>query len=150
MHREETVDYNIKAAWHAISRMYNHQAALYDGTMSMGFVLLTIDAEEGTPATKIAPLMGLESRSLTRLLKTLEEKEIIYRKADDTDKRMVRIYLTREGKEKREKARQTVLKFNNTVFEQIPKYKLDVFFEVLHDINQIIETNTIYDKELQK
>ncbi len=150
MHREETVDYNIKAAWHAISRMYNQQAALYDATMSMGFVLLTIDAEEGTPATKIAPLMGLEARSLTRLLKTLEEKEIIYRKVDDTDKRMVRIYLTNEGKEKREKARQTVLKFNNTVFEQIPKYKLDVFFEVLQDINQIIETNTIYDKELQK
>ena len=150
MHREETVDYNIKAAWHAISRMYNQQAAMYDATMSMGFVLLTIDVEEGTPATKIAPLMGLEARSLTRLLKTLEEKEIIYRQADDCDKRMVRIYLTKEGKEKREKARQTVLQFNNTVFEQIPKYKLDVFFEVLQDINQIIETNTIYDKELQK
>ena len=150
MHREETVDYNIKAAWHAISRMYNQQAAMYDATMSMGFVLLTIDVEEGTPATKIAPLMGLEARSLTRLLKTLEEKEIIYRQADESDKRMVRIYLTKEGKEKREKARQTVLQFNNTVFEQIPKYKLDVFFEVLQDINQIIETNTIYDKELQK
>ena len=146
MHREETVDYNIKAAWHAISRMYNQQAAMYDATMSMGFVLLTIDVEEGTPATKIAPLMGLEARSLTRLLKTLEEKEIIYRQADDCDKRMVRIYLTKEGKEKREKARQTVLKFNNTVFEQIPKYKLDVFFEVLQDISQIIETNNIYDK----
>ena len=150
MHREETVDYNIKSAWHAISRMYNQQAAMYDATMSMGFVLLTIDVEEGTPATKIAPLMGLEARSLTRLLKTLEEKEIIYRQADDCDKRMVRIYLTKEGKEKREKARQTVLKFNNTVFEQIPKYKLDVFFEVLQDISQIIETNNIYDKELQK
>ncbi len=150
MHREETVDYNIKAAWHAISRMYNQQAAMYDATMSMGFVLLTIDVEEGTPATKIAPLMGLEARSLTRLLKTLEEKEIIYRKADESDKRMVRIYLTKEGKGKREKARQTVLKFNNTVFEQIPKYKLDVFFNVLQDITQIIETNTIYDKALQK
>lgn len=150
MHREETVDYNIKAAWHAISRMYNQQAAMYDATMSMGFVLLTIDVEEGTPATKIAPLMGLEARSLTRLLKTLEEKEIIYRQADDSDKRMVRIYLTEEGREKREKARQTVLQFNNTIFEQIPKHKLDVFFEVLQDINQIIETNTIYDKALQK
>lgn len=150
MHREETVDYNIKAAWHAISRMYNQQAAMYDATMSMGFVLLTIDAEEGTPATKIAPLMGLEARSLTRLLKTLEEKEIIYRKVDDNDKRMVRIYLTKEGKQKREKARETVLKFNNTVYDQIPKYKLDVFFEVLQDINQMIETNTIYDKALLK
>ncbi|MGD1841753.1 MAG: MarR family transcriptional regulator, partial [Thermonemataceae bacterium] len=63
---EETVDYNIKAAWHAISRMYNAQAAKYDITASIGFILLNIDAEEGTPATKIAPLYGLEARSITR------------------------------------------------------------------------------------
>ena len=123
---------------------------MYDATMSMGFVLLTIDVEEGTPATKIAPMMGLEARSLTRLLKTLEEKEIIYRKTDDCDKRMVRIYLTAEGKEKRERARETVLRFNNMVYHQIPKEKLEIFFEVLQDINQLIETNTIYEKVLQK
>src|ERR1051325_90800 len=111
MRREETVDHNVKAAWHAIARMYNQQAAKYDFTMSMGFVLLNINSEEGTPATKIAPLMGLEARSLTRLLKTMEEKSLIYRKADETDKRSVRIYLTKEGKEKKERSRQVVLKF---------------------------------------
>ena len=59
MKPEETVDYNIKVAWHAISRMYNTQAARYDITTSIGFVLLNIDQELGTPATKIAPLLGL-------------------------------------------------------------------------------------------
>ena len=57
MRREETVDYNIKAAWHAIARMYNQQAGKHEITMSMGFVLLNINSEGGTPATKIAPLM---------------------------------------------------------------------------------------------
>ena len=104
MKREETVDYNIKAAWHSISRMYNQQALKYDGTMSMGFALLNIHSEEGTPATKIAPLMGLEARSLTRLLKSMEEKGLIYRKADKTDKRSVRILLTKEGKQMKEKS----------------------------------------------
>ena len=74
MRREETVDYAIKAAWHAIARMYNQQASKHDITMSMGFVLLNIHSE-GTPATKIAPLMGLEARSLSRLLKSMEEKK---------------------------------------------------------------------------
>ena len=55
MKPEETVDYNIKVAWHAISRMYNTQAAQNDITTSIGFVLLNIDQERGTPATKIAP-----------------------------------------------------------------------------------------------
>jgi DNA-binding MarR family transcriptional regulator len=101
MRREETVDYAIKATWHAIARMYHQQAGKHDITMSMGFVLLNIHSDGGTPATKIAPLMGLEARSLSRLLRTMEEKGLIYREADAKDRRMVRIVLTREGKRKR-------------------------------------------------
>ena len=146
MRREETVDYNIKAAWHAIARMYNQQAGKYDITMSMGFVLLNINSEEGTPATKIAPLMGLEARSLTRLLKSMEEKGLIYREADPSDKRLVRIILTKEGKKKKEKSREVVLRFNQVVREKIEEQKLNVFFDVLQKINRIIEKNNIYEK----
>jgi Transcriptional regulators len=143
MRREETVDYAIKAAWHAIARMYNQQAAKHDITMSMGFVLLNIHSE-GTPATKIAPLMGLEARSLSRLLKTMEEKGLICREADVADRRMVRIVLTKEGKRKKEKSRDTVLRFNEAVRKHVDANKLDVFFQVLEDIQKIIEKNNIY------
>jgi DNA-binding MarR family transcriptional regulator len=146
MRREETVDYHIKAAWHSIARMYNQQALEYDATMSMGFVLLNINSEEGTPATKIAPLMGLEARSLTRLLKSMEEKKLIYREADKNDKRSVRIHVTPEGKEKKERARETVLRFNEVVREEIPADKLAVFFQVLQKINQLLDDNEIYKK----
>jgi MarR family transcriptional regulator, organic hydroperoxide resistance regulator len=149
MKREETIDYNIKAAWHSIARMYNQQAAKYNGTMSIGFALLNIHSEEGTPATKIGPLMGLESRSLTRLLKSMEERGLICRKADKVDKRSVRIYLTKEGKKHRDKSKETVLRFNEVVREEIPVNKLNVFFEVVQEINQLIEDNKIYDKVLQ-
>lgn len=146
MRREETVDYNIKAAWHAIARMYNHEAVKQGITMSVGFVLLNINSEEGTPATKIAPLMGLEARSLTRLLKNMEEKGLIERIADKNDKRLVRVYLTKEGKKKKEKARETVLRFNNVVREHIPEEKLNSFFEVIQDITKLIENNSLYEK----
>jgi DNA-binding MarR family transcriptional regulator len=144
--REETIDYHIRAAWHAIARMYNQKASNHGATMAIGFVLLNIDVEEGTPATKIAPLMGLEARSLTRLLKTLEERGAIYRKVDANDKRCVRIYLTEEGKKGREQAKETVLRFNQIVREQIPEKKLEVFFDVIQNINKILEKNNIYEK----
>ncbi|MBL7874997.1 MAG: MarR family transcriptional regulator [Cyclobacteriaceae bacterium] len=145
MKREETIDYNIKAAWHGIARMYNQQALKYNGTMSIGFALLNIHSEEGTPATKIGPLMGLEPRSVTRLLNSMEEKGLIYRQADRTDKRCVRIFLTKEGKKNKEKSKETVLRFNEVVREEIPNKKLDVFFEVLQEINRMIERNNIYE-----
>jgi MarR family transcriptional regulator, organic hydroperoxide resistance regulator len=146
MRREDTVDYNIKAAWHAIARMYNQQAVKHDITMSMGFVLLNINSEEGTPATKIAPLMGLEARSLTRLLKSMEEKGLIQREADPSDKRLVRIMLTKDGKKKKEKSRETVLRFNEAVRDQIDDDQLTNFFSVLQQIIRIMEKNDIYEK----
>jgi DNA-binding MarR family transcriptional regulator len=145
MKREDTIDFNIKASWHAIARMYNQQAMKYGGTMSIGFALLNIHSTEGTPATKIGPMMGLESRSLTRLLKSMEEKRLIYREADKNDKRSVRIHLTKEGKKNKEKARETVLRFNEFVREQIPSQKLAIFFEVLHCVTEVIEQNKIYE-----
>jgi DNA-binding MarR family transcriptional regulator len=145
MKREETIDHNIKTAWHAISRMYNQQAVKQDITTSIGFVLLNISSKDGTPATKIAPLMGLESRSLTRVLKNMEEKGLIFRKPDATDGRSVRIFLTDLGKKKKEVSRETVLSFNTKVREIVPQSKLEIFFDVINDINKIIDNNKTYE-----
>ncbi|MFN5549860.1 MAG: MarR family winged helix-turn-helix transcriptional regulator, partial [Bacteroidota bacterium] len=144
MKKEETVDYHIKTAWHAIARMYNQQALKFDGTMSIGYALLNISSEEGTPAMKIGPMMGLEPRSLTRLLNSMEEKGLITRQVDKNDKRSVRIMLTKEGKKMKEKSRETVLKFNEAVREEISNQKLNVFFEVVQEINGVIERSSVY------
>lgn len=144
MKPEETVDYNVKVCWHAISRMYNAEAAKNDITTSIGFVLLNINQEAGTPATKIAPLLGLEARSLTRILKSMEEKGLIYKVSDDKDKRLVRIFLTEKGLEKKEVSRQTVLHFNKKVQEMIPQEELNTFFRVSERIINMIENKEIF------
>lgn len=146
MKKEETIDFNIKSSWHAISRMYNQQAMRYGGTMSIGFALLNIHSEEGTPATKIAPLMGLETRSLTRLLKSMEEKGLIFKQNDELDKRSVKIFLTKDGKKMKEKSRDTVLNFNAAVRSVVSSEELEVFFEVIRNVNKVIEGNLNYEK----
>jgi MarR family transcriptional regulator, organic hydroperoxide resistance regulator len=143
MKPEETVDYNVKVCWHAISRMYNIQAAKYDITTSIGFVLLNIDQDKGTPATKIAPLLGLEARSLTRILRSMEENNLIYKQADLHDKRSVRIFLTEKGLMKKEISRQTVRNFNFQVREAVPEEDLEVFFRVISQILAMIEQKKI-------
>ncbi len=147
MKREETVDYNIKTAWHAINRMYNQEAIKSEITTSIGFVLLNINSKEGTPATKIAPLIGLESRSLVRMLKSMEEKGLICRKADPTDKRLVRIFLTDKGKRKKEISRKAVMAFNEKVRGVIDPDDLLIFFKVIQKINNIVEDNHIHQNE---
>jgi DNA-binding MarR family transcriptional regulator len=143
MERKELIDYNVKATWHAIARLYNQYAAKHKLTTSMAFVLLNIDSKEGTPATKIAPLMGMEARSLTRILKSMENKKFIVRRKDNIDGRMVKIYLTDLGKQKKEIAKKKVRTFNMVIKDKISPKKLKTFFEVIDTINTHIENGEI-------
>ena len=79
------------------ARKFNMDSEGSGITTNMGFVLLHIDDDEGTPATKIAPLMGMEPRSLTRMLAKMEQDGFIYRQRDPNDGRMVRIFPTEKG-----------------------------------------------------
>ena len=148
MRKEKTVDFHIKWAWHSISRLYNTYAAQYDMTMAVGYVLLNIDIEKGTPATKIAPLLGMEPRSLVRMLKNLEERGLIRREVDGSDKRFVRITLTEAGKAKREQAREGVITFNQIVRENIAPEKLTVFLDVIKEINFLVDSENQKTKEV--
>ena len=142
MKPEDTIDFHIRWAWHGIARMYNLEAAKHDTTMSVGQTLLNIDVE-GTPSTKLGPKMGMESRSLTRILKSMEEKGLIYKKADAVDKRMVRIYLTDTGKAKREVSKEAVIYLNTAIHEKIGKTNLQTFFKVIKKINHLLDTQVL-------
>ena len=136
---KETIDYHIKATWHGISRMYNQLASKHDMSQAIGFVLINIDKEQGTPATKIAPLMGMEATSLTRLLKSMESNGLIERIKDEQDGRMMRVCLTKEGLQKRKIAKRVIGKFNDEVLKTVSENDIAIFFEVMGKINSSIE-----------
>ena len=135
--KEKTIDYVLRATWQAVSRMYNEEASKFDGSMAIGFALLSIDKEEGTPSTYISNRMGMEATSLTRTLKTLEEKGLIIRKKNPDDGRGVLIYLTDFGKQMRAESKETVLKFNEVIRKNISEEKLQTFMEVSDTINEL-------------
>ena len=143
MKPNDTVDFQIRWSWHNISRMYNLKANDFGGTMAIGYTLLNID-KDGTPSTKLGPKMGMEPRSLTRMIKSLEKNGLIERKSDSKDKRLVKLFLTKKGRELRIKAREYVIHFNETIYENIDKKDIDTCFEVLKKINTLIDQNNIF------
>ncbi len=142
--KEKTIDYILRETWQAVSRMYNEEASKFDGSMAIGFALLSIDKEAGTPSTLISSKMGMEATSLTRTLKTLEEKGLIFRKKNPEDGRGVLIFLTELGKEKRALSKKTVLQFNDIIKETISPKKMAAFIEVADTINQLIAEKKIF------
>ena len=142
--REKTIDYTLRATWQAVSRMYNEEAAKFEGSMSVGFTLLSIEKEGGTPSTALGPKMGMEATSLTRTLKSMEEKGLIYREPNPNDGRGVLIFLTEFGKEKRALSKETVLKFNESIKNNVSEEKLMHFMEVSDIINDLILEKKIF------
>ena len=131
-------DFVVRHSWHRISRMYNQKAAEHDLTMSIGFLLMSVD-KEGTPSTQLGPKMGMEPTSLSRTLKTMEERNLIRREEDLSDKRKVLIFLTEEGIEQRKMVKNFVIGFNEQIFNKIPKSKMNIFFEVAEKVDLLIE-----------
>ncbi|MBT8258240.1 MAG: MarR family transcriptional regulator [Bacteroidia bacterium] len=142
--KDKTIEYVLRTTWMAIQKMYNEEAAKFDSTMATGFTLLSIDPEEGTPSTSLGPKMGMEATSLSRILKSMEERGLIERKPNPNDGRSVLIHLTQFGKEKREYSRDRVLIFNEAIRGKLPKEKIDHFYEVAQVINEMISNRKIY------
>jgi hypothetical protein len=142
--KEKTIDYLLRATWQAVSRMYNDEAQNFGASMATGFALLSMDKDNGTPSTSLGPKMGMEATSLTRTLKSMEDKGLIIKKKNPDDGRGVLIYLTDFGREKRELSRNTVLKFNETVKKHVSKEKLKHFTEVTDIINELILEKKIF------
>ena len=142
--KEKTIDYVLRTTWLAVQRMYNEEAAKFEATMTTAFTLLSIDPQKGTPSTALGPKMGMEATSLSRILKTLEERDLIVRCPNPEDGRSVLINLTPKGLEKREDSRQRVFTFNDKVKNEIGTEKLNQFYDVSEKILELIHNKKIF------
>jgi DNA-binding MarR family transcriptional regulator len=134
---EDTIDFHVRFAWAGIARQYGQLAAARGTTMAMGQTLLNIE-KNGTPSTQLGPRMGMEKTSLSRLLNNLEGHGMIERKADEADRRIVRIHLTAAGKKERDRARTAVRTFNAWIAEQLGTDRTERLLGDLQKLNDLI------------
>jgi MarR family transcriptional regulator, organic hydroperoxide resistance regulator len=142
--KEQNFDYILKNTWQAVSRMYNEEASNYGASIAIGFALLNIDKVKGSTATALANGLGLEPTSITRLLNSMIEKNLIIKKKNPDDGRGILIFLTEFGLEKRELSKKSVLQFNETVRKNITDADFTGFLNVTNTINQLIENKLIF------
>ncbi len=137
MKLNQTIEFHIRTTSLALSRMYNAIAEDYGITQTIGYILTYVD-KEGTPSTKIATQLGMKKSSLTRVLKKMEEDGCIIREIDKVDKRVVKIFLTEKGIERRKIAKKTVIDFNNRLNDMVEKGDLERFSKVSEIIKQLV------------
>ena len=138
------VDFVMRQGWKNIEKMYNNEASKYDVTFSIGFTLISIDPENGSPSTSIGPIMGLESNSISRILNSMENKNLITRRPNPNDGRGIIISLTKLGHKKREIVIQKIRHFKNLLSSRIDQSDLEAFHRVSLQMNEIIEEGDVF------
>lgn len=72
----------------------DHKAAQFGMTRAQWAVLVRLDRCEGLKQSELAEMLDLQPITLTRLLDKLSDSGLIERRADPTDRRAKRLYLT--------------------------------------------------------
>ena len=106
---------NLTTHYNAIFRQYSSQLSL---TAPQAFHLLSIPAD-GISMSGLANKLGLDASTLTRNIQKLEKLNLLRRKQDGNDKRMLVVYLTDKGRDKVEKVEESLLHLNFSMLKYI-------------------------------
>ena len=101
---DDQLCFSVYAAGHAFNRFYKPLLEPLGLTYPQYLVLLTLWEQEGLPLKAIGDRLGLDSGTLTPLLRRMEEAGLVTRHRDGADERLVRIHLTAKGKRLEAKA----------------------------------------------
>ena len=141
---KRTIEQEIRYTWLLISKMYNEEAEKFGGSMTVGFALLSLNPKEPIPSTSLGPKMGMESTSLSRTLKFMEEESLIERLPNPDDGRGILIKLTKRGIDYRNYAKDQVMKFNKTIISDLGEEAINNFLHVINQINKLIKNKKIF------
>ena len=138
MDAQETIDFQLRWGWSKLARLYSGLAESHGISMSVGYALLSIE-REGTPSTKLGPRMGMEATSLSRTLKSMEDRGLIERRQDEHDRRSVRVFLTEDGVKARRQIRDLVIQLNARLHELLGENAVHQLLQGLARLNELLE-----------
>jgi DNA-binding MarR family transcriptional regulator len=103
---DQQLCFAVYSASRALTRAYAPLLEPLGLTYPQYLALLALWAEDGISVKALGDQLGLDSATLTPLLKRLADRGVIERRRDAEDERVVRIFLTAAGKALKTKARR--------------------------------------------
>lgn len=102
---DQMLCFEVYSTEHAFSRLYKSLLSPLGLTYPQFLVMILLWEADGQTVNGIGGQLGLESSTLTPLLKRMEKAGLITRKRDVEDERRVRVALTDEGSALRQEAK---------------------------------------------
>ena len=106
---------NLTTHYNAILRQYSSRLSL---TAPQAFHLLSVPVD-GISMSGLANKLGLDTSTLTRNIQKLEKLDLVRRKQDRNDKRILVVYLADKGRKKVEKMEESLFDLNFSMMKYI-------------------------------
>ncbi|HLQ74325.1 MAG TPA: MarR family transcriptional regulator [Bacillota bacterium] len=101
-----------------------------------------IHEEQTVTASEIAQVFGVGRSAITAVVNRLEQKELIVRKRNETDRRIVHISLTRKGKKVVLATEEEINRFINEQLAHFNVEDIEKFLLALEQLSQSMEDST--------
>ncbi len=97
-------------------------------------VLKRLNVHDGQPQNDLAFITHRDKTSMTRLVNTMESKDLVIRKTDGNDRRVNRIFLTKYGKEVIEKVQPIMYDLIPAVQESLSEEEIETLIATLKKV----------------
>ena len=111
--------------------MFDRALAPLGITRSQWWVLAFISRKDGLPQTQLANELDVGKVAVGALIDRLESAGFVIRQADPVDRRIKRVYVTKQAKGFLEKLRKETDKFNAQILNGIERKQLEITSEAL-------------------
>ena len=108
-------------------------------TMSQFHAFMTISNNDGCSMGSLAENMSLSSATITGLVDRLVKKDLIKRMHDQSDRRMITVWLTEKGKNNFYSYKKMRMKFMELILIKMGNENRENFISLLRSTNQIIK-----------
>ena len=118
---------------------YHHSREISSSMKGEAFLLMYLWKKQGsaTPG-ELGKAMKISSARVAAALNNLERKEMIIRKAEERDRRKIRVELTAKGEEKARQWQQIPLQMTSLLMERLGEEDAQNMLHILKRINEII------------
>lgn len=111
----------IAKSFHLLSYHKSINQNLHPGQPKL---LALIKSHEGISQKELATTICVKPSTITGMLTTLESNHYVYRKVDETDKRVMRVYLTPEGREVATQSQKLMTQLSEQLFKDFTQEEL--------------------------
>lgn len=128
-----TVLYTIEEAIKAYRKLCtkNITAVIPDITVDQALILIIINDNNSHTQMEIARMVFKDYASITRILKLMEDKEYLYKKISETDKRRSTVVITEKGKKAVDLLQPVIKKNRETALQGLSETDLTQLFNSL-------------------